>query len=255
MKKLLLVLICVLSLNSAFSQAKDTFNVTFRVTLKGSGRKINADGLRVTGALNSKQQNNWDPGSAVKLSLIGPASDSIYGVTLRVARDVNQRTDPGTSIDLIPYKFINGNNWGNGSTDPTEDERGLSGLPCAQSGGSNRIFETTSAKNGDNIILPAYVFNSCKVTFATGTNDLKTVNGLSISPNPVSDIATLSFANVSNDFHTLSLLNAIGQVVRVYAPTKSEQITIETANLTKGIYFARLSNEQGEATTLKFVAE
>lgn len=253
-KKLPLIIAFAVSFNFAFSQAKDTFNVTFRISLKGSNRTINSNGLRVTGALNSAGLNNWDPAGAKPMTLLTPVSDSIYGITIKIARDVNQRTDAGTSIDLIPFKFINGNNWGNGTTDPTEDERGLDGSACAISGG-NRIFSTVGKKSGDVIVLPAYVFNTCKTVNATGTNDLTTVKSLNISPNPVNDIATLSFTNLSNVNHTLKIMSLTGQVMRTYAPTTSEQFKIQTSDLAKGIYFARLTNEQGEASTLKFIAQ
>ncbi len=251
MKKLLLLLVLAFVTTFAFSQAKDSVSVTFRVSLKGSGRKLSTDGLRATGALGASVQADWSPTTALKMTATTPASDSIYAVTFKIPRPTN---------DTTQFKFINGGNWGDGTVaadNYTEDERGLKGSTCTYTGNGdgNRALITKGIAANGSLILPAFVFNSCKTVAATGTNDLKSASSLSIFPNPVFNNAVLSFSNIETVKHTLTLYSVTGQVVRTYAPSTSEQFIIETSNLSKGLYFARLSNDQGEASTLKFVAE
>lgn len=232
----------------SFIQAQDTLTVTFRITLKGSGRKLNSDSLRVTGALGSPDQKDWDPPTAKNLKLLSPASDSIWGITIRVPRPAN---------DTAEFKFINGKTWGDGTVvadNLTEDERGVT-APCIKAGNAygNRLLITKNLKGA--ILAPAYVFNTCKQVFASGTFDLTTAKKLAVYPNPVSDKAVLSFENVNKAAHSLDVLNITGQIVRTYPSTTESEVSIETAQMAKGLYFARLRNNLGENSTIKFVVE
>ncbi len=247
MKKLysiLVIMVCAMT----FVQAQDTLTVTFRVTLKGSGRKLNSDSLRVTGALGSPSQKDWDPPTAKNLKLLSPASDSIYGITIKVPRPAN---------DTAEFKFINGKTWGDGTvaTDNyTEDERGVT-APCIKAGNGygNRILVTKNLTGA--ILAPAYVFNTCKQVFASSTFDLTTAQKLSVYPNPVLDRAVLSFENISKAAHTIDVLNIMGQIVHVFPSTTESEVPIEMAQMAKGLYFARLRNTLGETATVKFVVE
>lgn len=71
-------------------------------------------------------------------------------------------------------------------------------------------------------------------------NDL---NKLSISPNPLYDLATISFDNPLHEKMSLQLLNSFGEVVRCYSVTDN-QVLIEKGNLGCGLYMIRLLNNQ-----------
>jgi hypothetical protein len=218
--------------------------VRFRVTVKGTGRKVHAAGLRVTGDMNAIEQPNWNPGSAKKMTQTSVAADSIFEVFLTIPRPAN---------DTIQYKFLNGDNWGNGTTDPTEDERGLAALGCPNSGG-NRVFKFPN-RTDSVYTLPAYRFNTCTVIAAAGTKDLTTASNILFSPNPMGEIATLVFDNPSQTRHTVEVINITGQVVRSYKATTAEQLTIERGNLAKGLYLAVIRNAEGERSAIKFMVE
>ncbi len=238
MKKLYILLAFVMFTTAAVeAQVK----VTFRVTLKGTGRRLNADSLRVAGMLGATEQADWTPAVSLKMKPTGTPSDSIFAITLTVTR-------PATGP--LEYKFLNGGTWGNGTTDPTEDERGLGGLACAGSNG-NRNY-TIPTGNGP-FTIPVYKFNTCDIVIATGTNELSTAANMDVFPNPADANTTLTFDNPSNAAHSLEILNITGQVVRTYAAQSGTQFTIERGNISAGIYFARVKNAIGESKTTRFV--
>jgi hypothetical protein len=217
-------------------------NITFRATLKGTGKKLHPGGLRVTGGLNSSDQPNWNPGAAKVMTIGTPASDSIYSVTLKVPRPAG---------DTIFFKFINGDNWGDGANNGPEDERGLSGSCAQASGDKNRVYAIP--KTGTNFTLPIYRFNTC--TVLAGTKDLTTAKNVAIAPNPTADKTIMSFDNPNNTLHSLDIINIMGQVVQRYPAHNGETFVIERGVLVKGIYFARIQNKEGQSMTKKFVLD
>ncbi len=219
-------------------------SITFRVTLKGTGKKLHADSLRVTGALGAATtgQNDWDPPTAKKMKLVGSVADSIYAVTLNVTR-------PATNI--IEYKFVNGGAWGDGAGGISEDERALATAgACAAAASGNRTYTIPAASTA--IILPAYRFNTCTLVYQTGVNELSTARNVDIYPNPMTANAVLTFDNPNYEAHSLELLNVTGQTVRTYAPVKNTQFEIERGTLPSGMYFARMKNALGESRTVRF---
>jgi hypothetical protein len=239
MKKLYIIL--ALAIFATVAIQAQTVSVTFRVTLKGTGKKLSADGLRVTGALGATEQVNWDPTVAKKMTLVGTAADSIYAVTLNVTRPADSK---------LEFKFINGAAWGDGAGGTSEDERTVP-ADCAKAANDNRVY-TIPAGAGP-FIAPAYRFNTCTVVFQTGVNELSTAAQMAISPNPVAAKSTLTFANANNSAHSLEILNVTGQVMRTYAPQSGNQFDIERGTLPAGLYFARMKNAIGESRTVKFM--
>lgn len=215
-------------------------SITFRVTLKGTGKKLHPDSLRATGALGATGQTNWDPPSAKKMKLVGSVADSIYAVTLDVTRPAD---------NIINYKFVNGGAWGDGAGGISEDERGLNGLACATANG-DRTYTIPAANTA--IILPAYRFATCTVVFQTGVNELSTAANMDIYPNPATAKTTLAFDAANNATHSLEILNLTGQVVRAYKAQSTPQFDIERGNLPSGMYFARVKNALGESRTVRF---
>jgi len=70
----------------------------------------------------------------------------------------------------------------------------------------------------------------------------------SVYPNPASDYATVHLNSVSGKT-TLELFSAIGEKLSDYIfPGGRKEFSIKTGNLSKGIYFLRLSGESGSVT-------
>ena len=240
MKKLYIIL--ALALFTSVAAEAQKVPVTFRVTLKGTGKKLHADGLRVTGALGATEQADWSPPAALKMTLVGTVADSIYSVTLNVTRPAN---------NVIEFKFLNGADWGDGTAaGSSEDERGLN-TPCAASAGGNRTY-TLQANPA--IMLPAFRFNTCTQVLA-GVNELSTASNMDIYPNPSKANTTLTFDNPNSSAHSLEILNVTGQIVRKYAAQTGSQFNIERGAMPSGMYFARVKNTLGESRTVRFIME
>ncbi len=216
--------------------------ITFRVTLKGTGKKLHPDSLRTTGALGAATtgQADWDPPTAKKMKLVGSVADSIYAVTLNVTRPAD---------NIIKYKHVNGGAWGNGAGGISEDETTVP-TPCAVSNGGDRIYTIPAAVTS--VILPAYRFGTCTVVFQTGVNELSTAANMDIYPNPATAKTTLVFDAANNAAHSLEILNVTGQIVRSYNAQSTPQFDIERGNLPSGMYFARVKNALGESRTVRF---
>ena len=238
MKKLYIIL--ALAMFTSVAVEAQNVSVTFRVTLKGTGKKLSADGLRVTGALGATEQPNWDPPMAKKMLPVGAVADSIYAITLTLPRPADSK---------LEYKFINGAAWGAGGAEPSEDER-MVPATCAKAVNDNRIF-TIPAGAGP-FIIPAYRFNTCTVVFQTGVNELSTAANMDIYPNPATAKTVLTFDAANNAAHALEILNLTGQVVRAYKAQTTPQFDIERGNLPSGMYFARVKNALGESRTVRF---
>ena len=114
--------------------------VTFRVDMQY--QTVSSNGVHVAGSMQG-----WNPSST---ALSDNDGDNIWEVTLTVSEN--------TSYE---YKFINGNSWGS-----DESVWGDCGA-----GNGNRFLATSN----QNIILPAYVFNSCDFT-AYGCMDPNATN-------------------------------------------------------------------------------
>ncbi len=240
MKKLYIIL--ALALFTSVAAEAQKVAVTFRVTLKGTGKKLHPDGLRVTGALGATEQIDWNPPAALKMALVGTVADSVYAVTLNVTRPAN---------NIINFKFINGGDWGDGSAaGSTEDERGLAGLPCATAGG-DRAY-TLQANPA--IRMPAFRFNTCVAVLAS-VNELSTAGNMDIYPNPSKANTMLTFDNPNSSAHSLEILNVTGQIVRNYAAQTGSQFEIQRDAMPAGMYFARVKNTLGESRTVRFIME
>lgn len=102
--------------------------VTFKVDM--TGQTVSANGVHVAGNFNA-----WTPGATA----LADAGSGIYEVTVPVL----------SSLQVLQYKFINGNDWG------TEETPGEG---CGN-GDNNRPFVLAGA--GDNVELPTATFGGC----------------------------------------------------------------------------------------------
>ena len=114
----------------------ETKMVTFRVDM--SGQTVSSEGVHVAGNFQA-----WNPGATA----MSEEGNNIYEVTVPVL----------TSIRVLQYKFVNGNDWGMEETP---------GAGCAN-GDNNRIFNLVDA--GDMVELPVATFGGCDNPVPTRT--------------------------------------------------------------------------------------
>jgi Secretion system C-terminal sorting domain len=240
MKKLYILFAFVL-FSTVVAEAQ--VDITFRVTLKGTGKKLSADGLRVTGGLESPDQVNWNPGAAKVMVLTGAAADSVYTIKLKVPRPADGKFN---------YKFINGNNWGDGAGGTTEDERGLTAT-CSEGTDKNRFY--TIAAGATAVTLPVYKFNTCDIVTLAATQDLRNELSVTTSPNPFSDVSYISFDNAAGKIFSLSISDVTGRVVRTVNNITTNSVEIKRENLASGVYYAVLRDASGKFLTEKLVVQ
>jgi hypothetical protein len=92
---------------------------------------------------------------------------------------------------------------------------------------------------------------TCPVDFATALRDVKTINEISLSPNPFSN--KLSFSIANNEQTTISLYNFLGQ--QILQQTFTNSTTINTEQLADGIYFYELRSSKGTLKAGKLVKQ
>lgn len=135
-------------------------DVTFKVDMQY--QTVSSNGVHIAGSMQ-----DWNPSST---TLSDNDGDGIWEVTLTLSENT-----------AYEYKFINGNSWGN-------DE---SVFGSCGAGNSNRLLLTSD----QNMILPAYVFNSCDFT-AYGCTEITACN---YNSEATVDDGSCTYANIGYD--------------------------------------------------------
>ena len=87
-----------------------------------------------------------------------------------------------------------------------------------------------------------------------GINDINAGPIVSLFPNPCQSEITVSFFENTNDINKVEVYNVTGALVQTIDSFTSQMVTISTANLTSGVYFVAVHNQQG-IQTAKFIKE
>ncbi|MFT5165526.1 MAG: hypothetical protein ACI8P3_000753 [Saprospiraceae bacterium] len=217
-------------------------SVTFTVDMNTEG--ASGDGIFMSGNWMAAAGlgSDWqEPGSNMDAQLDDSDGDGIYTLTVSLAAGDYQ------------YKFANGTGWPNAEAGGAADnyQANLSGCDGIDNGfgGFNR---SVTIPNQASFSPDAYQFNSCDAA-AVGVNDLTTIQEIKITPNPTSDIAVVSFSNVNNANHEVTLTNITGQVVKQYNNVSGTSLEIDAQMLTTGMYFVTFYNDLGELGTEKLI--
>jgi Secretion system C-terminal sorting domain/GEVED domain len=91
------------------------------------------------------------------------------------------------------------------------------------------------------------------VTTCTGIEEATNNNLVSIYPNPVNDFMTVSLVAESLEVTTIYIINALGEIVLTEKVISSNK-TLNTSNLTNGIYFIKVESKNGSAIK-KFIKQ
>ncbi len=117
-------------------------------------------------------------------------------------------------------------------------------------GDTSYVFVLVTTSSAD--IFFHKIISECSVyplQSVLSTGEIAGNNTARIFPNPFSN--QLSFSLASNEFTTISLYNILGQ--QVLQQTFTNYITINTEQLTNGIYIYKLRNNKGLVTSGKII--
>ncbi len=174
----------------------------------------------------------WNHATAVTAHRItGPGNTAVFEVVL---------TDPAAyyglsaAPDVINFVFNDGAK-GNPST-------------------PNFPWYAEGKEQGAGACLDFFITVAELQTCATNTHDLGKEVSVSITPNPMGNVAVMTFTGLKNENYQLSLLNLNGQEVRSYKNVAGS-VEIQRNDLPQGTYFAVLKNAEGRALVQKLVID
>lgn len=129
-------------------------------------------------------------------------------------------------------------------------------------GDYNVVIKITEWRNdGDGIpFIVGYVNRDTRLTIenCTSINELKyQENKISVSPNPFNESITISFNQNSNELFTIELLDITGRSIKTfmnheYINTQND-IHLNIENITKGLYFVKLTGNNHTVITKKII--
>ncbi len=230
MKKIFTIL-SVLGLSIAsYAQVTVTYQVDINAYI-AAGNTLNANGMRVGGNFTSNGAAvlDWTPADAA--SAMTDLGNGIWSIDV---------TYPTASVGATQYyKFVNGD-WGtNEGTDPANT---IATGGCGVDDGSGNINRTLTIPSSNTTLC--YAWDACTACAAGLTE--AAINNVVVSPNPVNETATFTFAlNGSNDV-TITLFDLTGKVVSTTTVSNQSSAAVNTAALNAGTYIYTV--KAGEST-------
>lgn len=120
----------------------------------------------------------------------------------------------------------------------------------------NRIFEYTIDTDGSGLDLTLINQEGYKAYYGSvplGVSDLKTL-GLSMYPNPTNDLLVIEAINKTGK-HKIQIYSPEGKLLKTQNIGFNKQASIDVSNLSNGIYFLKIEDEQGDTETKRFIKE
>jgi hypothetical protein len=88
---------------------------------------------------------------------------------------------------------------------------------------------------------------------SSSTVDPEKVNSVYLYPNPTSNILNIVVENKLDAPETYTIISTSGQILKSKKIESTEDLQINVANLSQGIYFLKLSKSQSETKTIPFI--
>jgi hypothetical protein len=137
----------------------------------------------------------------------------------------------------VAYKFLNGN-----SATAYEQITGK----CTQ--GGNRYVKVTT-----DTILPPVCLASCEACPTVATLDNALLEKIDVFPNPFEAVLNIRFHDESPT-HDIEIYSILGELVYQNKQYTGNQLHIEKANVSRGIYFIKIINNKQQFATFKINA-
>lgn len=241
MKKVYFLL---LFLSGAFL-ASAQVEVTFSVDMNEVG--ASSDGVFITGDWmdDAGFGGEWqEPGSNASAQMEDANGDGLYQLTVTLPAG-----------DYV-YKYANGSSWANGEAGSDQDnyQADLSGCGGVDNGfgGWDR---TLTVPDQSTFVPTTYEFNSCTESSLTSISEISTIKEVTIAPNPATDRINVTYSNRNATQHTITISSLTGQMVKQFPNFTGDNITIQTSDLSAGIYFLSFTNQKGEVGTKRFIVQ
>ncbi|WP_299888829.1 spondin domain-containing protein [uncultured Lacinutrix sp.] len=167
------------------------------------------------------------------VSMIAPSPDWFIAVNSIDIRDYPQEESTPIAIDVFAYDAGTDNGTDYDSPNSPNAPVGIS-------------------------MINGYPFNGNKIgtltieylTSLLSTPEFDSKNKIKISPNPATDNITISSANTIN---TIQIYNILGSIVKDITLEKKSSVSINIADLSKGIYLVKTKNNNGGINTKKLI--
>lgn len=115
----------------------------------------------------------------------------------------------------------------------------------------NLNFSDVHLIRNDEIELPLTIINDSIVVVGDITaieNTSEEDHSISISPNPAKDNVTIDFVNTKGSISDVSIYNAFGEIVYGTKIQNSTSLKINTQGFSAGVYFVKLTSNEGVIT-------
>ena len=126
------------------------------------------------------------------------------------------------------------------------------GICCDYGNGSYTLTTPT----GEIIATGGTFETSDSKTFVIGplsTTEVDNISAVYLYPNPTSTILNLVVGNKLNTPESYTIINTLGQILHSKKIETTEDLQINVSNLSQGIYFLKLSKNQSETNTIRFI--
>jgi hypothetical protein len=109
--------------------------------------------------------------------------------------------------------------------------------------------------SGPNPQATSYLYvDNLAFTIPSSVNELHADAGLSVYPNPVTDVLTVTWRNAPTTPVQLNVFNSLGQFVFNERFSPSSKVLLNTANFPSGVYYLRIQAND-ELSTIQFIVK
>ena len=124
---------------------------------------------------------------------------------------------------------------------------------CCKFGVGSYSLKTPSGET----IVSGGAFGAMETTkFSNNSLAINEVEGESVVylyPNPTSNLLQIAVDNKIDVPDTYTIINSVGQVIKTKKIDSETDLSINVSNLSQGIYFLKLSKNQSESKTIRFI--